>query len=202
MMKPFLIVLSVVSLAGCSTVSGWFSRSASSATANPGALADYQVPDQLFADEGRDYGTPPVSSLIPHNYRGPTPVTLAGGQLIATPALHLRLTSNDPPLLINTLPGPGPDMIPGSVWLSGAGQNGNFNDAVQNQLRQHLETLTEGDRNRLLVFYASGYDNWSAYNAALRAVNMRYPNVRWYRGGLTAWHAAGLPSSNGHHDLW
>lgn len=204
MNRLLILIPLLLSLTGCQSIGNlWPNRSTPANTAvDVAALADYSLPDQPFADEAQDYGTPPVSSLVPPNYRAPTPVTLAGGVLIATPALHVRLTSHDRPLVINTLPGPNPHMIPGSIWLSGSGQNGHFNDAVQARLQNHLETLTQGDRNRMLVFYANDPEDWSAYNAALRAVNMRYPNVRWYRGGLTAWHAAGLPSSNSPTDLW
>lgn len=165
-------------------------------------LTNYTVADQPYADEHHDYGTPPVSSLIPVNFRRPTPVTLAGGTPIATPALHTRMTSNDPPIVVNTLEGSTTELIPGSIWMSGAGRHGNFNDAVQQQLNEHLENLTGGDRNRMLVFYCTGHDCWSAYNASLRAVNMGYRNVRWYRGGLTAWYAAGLPSTTSNEDIW
>ena len=207
MNRLLLLIPLLLVLTGCQSISNlWsstFSRSAPADTAiDVSMLADYNLPNQPFANEAHDYGTPPVSSLVPPNYRAPTPVTLAGGVLIDTPALHLRLTATDRPVVINTLPDANPPMIPGSTWLSGAGQNGNFNDAVQARLQNHLETLTQGDRNRMLVFYANDPEDWSAYNAALRAVNMRYPNVRWYRGGLSAWHTAGLPSSNSPTDLW
>jgi 3-mercaptopyruvate sulfurtransferase SseA len=32
-----------------------------------------------------------------------------------------------------------------------------------------------------------------SYNAALRAINLGYTNVLWYRGGIEAWQQAGLP---------
>jgi rhodanese-related sulfurtransferase len=31
-----------------------------------------------------------------------------------------------------------------------------------------------------------------SYNAALRAVNLGYTQVFWYRGGIEAWQLAGL----------
>ena len=33
-----------------------------------------------------------------------------------------------------------------------------------------------------------------SYNASLRAIRLRYSNVRWYRGGIEAWKAARLPA--------
>jgi hypothetical protein len=35
-----------------------------------------------------------------------------------------------------------------------------------------------------------------SYNAALRAINLGYKNVLWYRGGIEAWQRAGLPLTN------
>ena len=32
-----------------------------------------------------------------------------------------------------------------------------------------------------------------SYNASLRAINLGYTNVLWYRGGIEAWKQAGLP---------
>jgi rhodanese-related sulfurtransferase len=32
-----------------------------------------------------------------------------------------------------------------------------------------------------------------SYNAALRAIAAGYSNVLWYRGGIEAWKAAGMP---------
>ena len=33
-------------------------------------------------------------------------------------------------------------------------------------------------------------------NASLRAIHLGYTHVYWYRGGLAAWQAAGLPLTN------
>lgn len=165
-------------------------------------LASFEVPEQPYADEATDFGTPPVSSLIPTNYRQPTPTTLAGGRLIDTDDLHEWLVGDNPPLVINAQPGNATDLIPGSIWMSGAGSHGNISDATQQQLGERLAALTDGDRNRALVFYCSGHSCWSAHNAALRAVNLNYRNVHWYRGGLSAWFSAGLPAATTQDDRW
>ena len=51
-----------------------------------------------------------------------------------------------------------------------------------------------------VVVYCQSTHCWMSYNAALRAINMGYSNVLWYRGGIEAWQAAGLPvaSQNGY----
>jgi 3-mercaptopyruvate sulfurtransferase SseA len=44
------------------------------------------------------------------------------------------------------------------------------------------------------VLYSESRETWFAVNAVLRAKKMGYKNVSWYRGGLVAWQAAGLPT--------
>jgi len=165
-------------------------------------LNEFVIENMPYADEATNHGTPPVSGLLPVNYRAPTPVTLAGGKLISTYDLLKRLNSKKPPLLINALVGDSTEMIADSVWLSGSGQKGKFTDPIQEQLGQRLQDLTDGKRKRMLVFYCTGFDCWRSYNAALRAVNLGYRNVYWYRGGLRAWYEAGLPTVQSSDDRW
>lgn len=44
-----------------------------------------------------------------------------------------------------------------------------------------------------MVFYCASTMCWMSYNAALRARALGYLDVLWYRGGIEAWKAAGLP---------
>jgi len=160
------------------------------------------VLDQSYAGESRNEGVPPVSSLLPGNYRGPTPTTLGGGTILTTYQLHQFLKKGVPVLMINTLEGDVTEVIPGSIWLSGAGSNGRFSDGVQAVLEQKLAALTEGNKDRPLVFYCLDMQCWYAFNASMRAIMLRYNNVYWYRGGLLAWNAAGLPHVPTREDLW
>lgn len=167
-------------------------------------LHDIEIADELYADEATDHDTPPVSALIPVTYREPTPVTLPGGKLISTYHLHQVLTGKEPPILINALSGDTTELIPGSIWLSGAGAKGRFNDDTQQRLGEHLGELVseKNKREQMLVFYCTALNCWHSYNAALRAVNLGYRNVHWYRGGLTSWYAAGLPTVTSDDDRW
>ena len=166
-------------------------------------LRSFKIANHGYADETRDFGTPPVSALIPPSYHGPTPVTLAGGRLITTYRLRQMLVAHRvKPVLINTRTSKSTENIPGSVWLGGAGQNGTFSGLVQARLARHLKKLTGGDKRRPLVFYCTNVRCWSAYDAALRAVNLDYRNVYWYRGGLRAWYAAGLPTVTATRNQW
>ena len=44
-----------------------------------------------------------------------------------------------------------------------------------------------------MVFFCQGAHCWESYNASLRAIDLGYTNVYWYRGGLSSWQEAGLP---------
>lgn len=166
-------------------------------------LSSFKIADRSYADETHDFKTPPVSALIPASYHGPTPITLAGGRLVTTYRLRQMLVSNKTrPVLINAQTGRSTENIPGSTWLGGAGRKGQFNDAIQSRLGAHLKALTGGSKHRTLVFYCAGVHCWSAYDAALRAINLGYRNVYWYRGGLRAWYAAGLPTVTATKNRW
>ena len=43
-----------------------------------------------------------------------------------------------------------------------------------------------------IAFFCQGSHCWESYNASLRAIHMGYTHVYWYRGGLSAWQAAGF----------
>ena len=44
-----------------------------------------------------------------------------------------------------------------------------------------------------VVFYCASRDCWLSVNAAVRAKQLGYANVMWYRGGIESWKAAELP---------
>lgn len=171
--------------------------------ADPGrSLNSYSVDQRSFADEDKNFGVPPVSSLLPVGYHEPTPTTVAGGKLISTYDLHKLMTGGNQPVVINSLMGDTTELIPGSVWLSGAGNSGRFNDAVSRRLDERLQQLTGGNRDKDIVFYCLDVRCWLSYNAAIRATNLGYRNVYWYRGGLHAWNKAGLPHFKSSDDRW
>jgi PQQ-dependent catabolism-associated CXXCW motif protein len=80
--------------------------------------------------------------------------------------------------------------LPGAIYIPGAGDPGTFRDRLQRRLSSVLAQLTSQDANRTLVFLCQGSKCWESYNAALRAMQLGYRNVLWYRGGLSAWIAA------------
>ena len=98
-------------------------------------------------------------------------------------------------ILIDVLSEDGHVTLAGAVWLSGAGRGANFLDPVQSILTRLLAQLAGGDTARPMVFFCANSQCWLSYNAALRAVAAGYSNVYWYRGGIEAWTAAGLPGA-------
>lgn len=145
--------------------------------------------------ENRDWGVQPTQELRTHDYHAPTPTTIADAKLITTEELRGLIASGNAPLLIDVLGGQGHQTIPGAAWLRGAGLGGGgFTDKIQAQLSGILQRLTEGDTSKTIVMFCLGPECWLSHNAALRAVRLGYTDVRWYRGGLEAWKADGMPT--------
>ncbi len=87
----------------------------------------------------------------------------------------------------------GPQHLPNAIPVVPASQPGHFQDAVQQEFGQYLQQATQGRKDRPMVFYCQSTQCWMSYNAALRAINLGYTQVLWYRGGVEAWQQAGLP---------
>jgi PQQ-dependent catabolism-associated CXXCW motif protein len=148
-----------------------------------------------IADDGEDadFGIGPTRELRLEEHAAPTPRELPGARTLRTPQLKAWLARDVElqPLLFDVLGGTGHDTIPGAIWLPGAGRGSSFADSVQTRLARTLDALTGGDRARPVVFFCTGVQCWLSYNAALRATELGYRQVYWYRGGLEAWAEAG-----------
>jgi PQQ-dependent catabolism-associated CXXCW motif protein len=151
-----------------------------------------------FADEDRDGGTAPPSTLRTGNLSAPTPNALPQGTTIATGELLRLMTGSHPPVLIDVQYRRGylAPTIPGALWIDGAG-GGDWTVQETAKLparlfRDAMQRLAP-DKTSPVVFFCNGPKCWLSYNAALRAIALGYRQVVWYRGGVTAWVAAGLP---------
>ena len=155
-------------------------------------LAGFARGEDGAADEAQDFGLPPSDELRLSDHAAPTPLVLRGATLIRTAELMARIegTPEMRPLLFDVL-GDGHETLPGAIWLPGAGRGTGFDDAVQVQLASVLAALSGGEKARALVFFCSSVRCWLSYNAALRAVQLGYTNIYWYRGGIASWLAAG-----------
>jgi len=146
-----------------------------------------------FADEGRDWGVAPTRDIRQPPYSAPTPTQVPGAQPISTTELQAMLTAAPAPILVDVASGDGHLTLPGAYWLPGAGRGSHYFDPLQAQLAGYLEQLTQGEKNRPLVFFCVNAQCWLSYNASLRAAALGYVRVYWYRGGIEAWREAGLP---------
>jgi rhodanese-related sulfurtransferase len=78
--------------------------------------------------------------------------------------------------------------------MRGAGDDAADKNAALDGLFRSLLASVAPDHNQALVVFCESTVCWQSYNAALRAAADGYVNVVWYRGGVAAWRAAGLPT--------
>ena len=149
--------------------------------------------DALLPLERQDYGVAPTQQLHTGEFHAPTPASIPGGQVITTKGLVDLIRGGQAPVLVLDVLG-GTEMIQGAQYAVPAAQSGAFNDQVQQQLGQYLQQATGGNKQLPIVTYCLSTQCWMSYNAALRAINLGYTNVLWYRGGIEAWKQAGLPT--------
>ncbi len=143
-----------------------------------------------FADELTDFHVPPQATLKT-DVASETPLSIPGAHVITTDLV--QKTQGMQVLLIDVLKAPPHPTVPGAELWPGAGAGGDFNDTIQTEMWQALSAATHKTRTYPIVFLCEGSRCWESYNAALRAAKMGFTQVMWYRGGLEAWHAAGLP---------
>jgi PQQ-dependent catabolism-associated CXXCW motif protein len=144
------------------------------------------------SDERQDFGVPAPDRLHGGPMHGPTPNRIPGAQLVTTPALLDLLKPGPGQALVFDVLG-SHERLPGALNAVPAHQAGSFDDAVQRDFGQFLQQVTQGQKDRALVFYCQSTMCWMSYNAALRASRLGYRQVHWYRGGVEAWKAAGQP---------
>jgi rhodanese-related sulfurtransferase len=159
-----------------------------------------QLPPALpgaLADEKADFCSGAVSkrkSIEAEAYDAVAPCRLLNVERIDTATLASMLSEGQRPVLVDVSPDYA--MVPGAFALLGSGVS--FDDATQEAaVHQRFEGLIRAaspDPKQPLVFYGGARAGWLSANAALRAVQAGYTRVYWYRGGLPAWTAAGLPT--------
>ena len=147
---------------------------------------------RLMQAERQDMGVAPSAQLKSGGLHGPTPNQLPGGRLVTTPELVQLLQNPQQGALVFDVLG-GPQMLPNAIPVVPASQGGSFDDQVQRDFGQYLQQVTQGRKDRPMVFYCQSSQCWMSYNAALRATRLGYTNVLWYRGGIEAWQQAGGP---------
>lgn len=146
---------------------------------------------QVFADEDRDWRVAPPKAAHTGRMHAPTPKELPGAKTLTAMELRALREQSPAPILIDVLTGDGHRTIPGAHWLREAGV-ASFSDAQRENLRLDLAKLAGGRKDAPLVFFCLSSECWLSYNAGLRAIELGYTNVSWFRGGTAAWQRAGF----------
>ena len=144
-------------------------------------------PRQNYADELTDFGVQPQDQMQ-RNVASPTPTSIPGGHVITTVEVRQALGSSV--VLVDVLQGQHAT-IPGALSIPGAGMAGTYDDQAQQALWAALSAATNMNPDYPIVFFCAGAKCWESYNAALRALQLGFKMVLWYRGGLDAWRASG-----------
>jgi len=150
--------------------------------------------ERSYASETTNWGVQPQSTLK-SNVGSRTPIGLPGARVVATSDIVRAFQSGTSFLMIDALWDRHDKTIQGAIRIPDAGLPGTFDDPVQQALEVQLRDLTGSDLDTAIVFFCQGAQCWESYNATLRAANLGYTNLYWYRGGLAAWTEAGLPLS-------
>ena len=153
------------------------------------AIASNDVP------EPEGFWSGPINSAVP--------AAIAGGKVIHAKEWE-RLLKQSKPLVIDVSneskrpPGMAPDapwmplpqeVIPGSVWLPGAGMPDIAPD-TDVLFRKLLSQTTGDDPEHAVVIYCHERC-WLSWNAAKRAIAYGYRRVHWFPEGVEGWRAAG-----------
>jgi PQQ-dependent catabolism-associated CXXCW motif protein len=140
------------------------------------------------------------------DYRAPTPATLRGATVLSTEDAHAYWQNHDAVFIdvLPQVPRPGGlpastiwhekqrTDIPGSVWLPDTGY-GALAPVMERYFENGLALASDGDRDRMLVFYCLA-NCWMSWNAAKRAIALGYTRVAWYPDGTDGWTADHLPT--------
>jgi len=141
-------------------------------------------------DESVDLGVPPTNVLFPAPYRGPTPTLSTKAEVVTTSGLAQLIGDGKAFILVDT--SGRPQTLPGAISVVDAGKDGSLTDSFQTMVNNWLTEETKNDKSVPVVFFGTGLQDRSAYNASLRAGNLGWKAL-WYRGGAEAWEANGLP---------
>jgi sulfur-oxidizing protein SoxY len=90
------------------------------------------------------------------------------------------------------MPPPHP-VIPGSLWIAGAGA-GTIDAGIESLYRRRLAEATAHDLDHPVVVYCHERC-WLSWNAAKRAIRYGYRKVYWFPDGIEGWRAAGFETA-------
>lgn len=158
-----------------------------------GAPAQAPTPAAMAPiDELADAGVPPTLRLFTAPYRGGTPNSHPRATVSTTTEIQALMRQDPPPALIDIRAAGGLQSLPGAFRVPGLGDDGGLSDGLQTRVEQFVSEFTRGNKTLPLVIFGAGPEDRAAYNAALRVATTGQRTI-WYRGGVAAWEALGLP---------
>jgi PQQ-dependent catabolism-associated CXXCW motif protein len=150
---------------------------------------------EISVKEREEPGAGTPSKLRPSNQiTGMTPRNLEGIKRLDSAQLVDAMLQTVRPILIDVA-ATGP-MIPGAMNLIHAGlmyEDTKTEADYAERFRQMMLAATP-DMKQPVIFYCASSECWLSVNAAMRARQIGYAQVAWYRGGIAAWTQAGLPT--------
>lgn len=152
------------------------------------------APALIQAEQDEPGANTPSRLRTGNQLTGMTPKELDGIQRWDTAKLVQALQQTERPVVIDTAQA-GP-VIPGALNFIQSGlafENVQVDSAYADRFR-HMLHAAAPDLNQPVVFYCTGSECWLSVNAAMRARQLGYTQVIWYRGGMKAWLQAGLPT--------
>jgi hypothetical protein len=144
-----------------------------------------------YADETYDFGVAPSKSLWPDSV-GRSPISCPDTTTIQTRKL-VTLLQERSPILIDVALGSWGKSLPTAIGLQGTGYGCDFSPTVRDRFKHKIIELTNGDLSAPIVSFCINSERLTGYNLAQRLVSLGCTNVHWYRGGVEAWQANGLP---------
>jgi rhodanese-related sulfurtransferase len=149
--------------------------------------------DRYYANEEFGGGFTSFQSLRTEKLSDTTPQKLPDIKTVSTQDLSTALHNKQGWQLIDVAGGL--ETLPSSKLLLFGGfasEDKSKDDAFKERFT-NLLTLLAPDKSAPVVFFCANRNCWSAVNAAVRAKQLGYSHVMWYRGGLESWKAAELP---------
>jgi len=170
-----------------------YDEAAVQATALLGQL-QVPAPESFQAERDEPGANTPNRLRWASQLTGMTPKALEGIQRWDTAALAQALRQNNRTVVIDVASlGP---VIPGALSFINSGlafENEKLEQPYAERFGQMLRAAAP-DPDQPVVFYCKSSESWLSVNAAMRARQMGYTQVIWYRGGINAWVQAGLPT--------
>ena len=151
-------------------------------------------PEHLQAERDEPGARTPSKLRWGQALTGMTPKALDGVQRWDTDALAQALRQAERPVVIDAASfGP---VIPGALSFINSGlafEDDKLEQPYAERFAQMLRAAAP-DLDKPVVFYCGNSESWLSVNAAMRARQLGYTQVIWYRGGFKAWTQAGLPT--------